>query len=258
MWFLMDLPLNAYRLACMRNKNFISDKVLELATHFFLKVDMLFTNPAPDLYPVNHPNQTMYPNRWANGMAVGCSLREMLLAEKSLTPLWRVIRGWAPDGAGDGRPIEHLDILKLWMRHKFRFDENTPQHVDRTLPIMGLQMEEFQDVGMQKQVRMKNGQLLKPQRILAPDLLVMGEAIRRRIDMSRKWYDMMGYGFIDVLGRKVTVPTEEQILKYRRSYWTPKEKRIIAANKAEEKKKLEASAAAEAMAREMAEESQEN
>lgn len=251
----MDLPLNAYRLSCIRNKTFCPDKVLELATHFFLKVDMLLTNPAPDLYPVNHPNQTMYPNRWANGMAVGCTLREILLAEKSLTPLWRVIRGWAPDGAGDGRPIEYLDILKLWMRHKFRFDDNTPQHLDRTLPVMGLRMEEFQDVGMQKQVKLKNGRVAKPQHILGTDLLVMGEAIRRRIDMSRKWYDMMAYGFVDLLGRKVPVSTEEQILTSRRSYWTLKEKRIIAANKAEEKKQFEASAAAETVAPEMVEKS---
>ncbi|USW51808.1 hypothetical protein Slin15195_G051270 [Septoria linicola] len=243
LWFIMDLPLNAHRLACIQSKVYITDRTLHLATHFFIKVDMFFTDPAFKAYPANHPNQGIWPNRWAHGMAVGCNLREKLLAEKSLTPLWRVMRGWAPDGAGNGRPIQPLDILKLWMRHRFRFDSRTPEDIDRTLPIMGLRMEQFYKTGYQKFVMPKNGTPFKPIKILSPDLLVMGEAVRRRIDMARKWYDFMAWGFVGTRGRRIPTQTEEQQLKMVKSPWTPRERFIIARNKALEKKRLEDAAA---------------
>src|ERR1700750_2968587 len=94
MWFLMDLPLNAHRIALIRTEAYISTPALHNLTCFFLKVDMRFTDPVRPPYPTNHPNQLLHPNKLAAGCPTGITLRKILLAERQLTPLWRVLRGW--------------------------------------------------------------------------------------------------------------------------------------------------------------------
>ncbi|KAF2208673.1 hypothetical protein CERZMDRAFT_101120 [Cercospora zeae-maydis SCOH1-5] len=242
LWFVMDLPLNAHRISCIQSKRYIANSTLKLATIFFLKLDMFFTDPGYPLFPINHPSQSIFPNRWANGIPVGSSLKEILLAERSLTPLWRVLRGWAPDGAGHGRPIEHLDILKLWMRHKFRStnpaappatDPNNP--IDNSLPIMGLRMEEFVQTGYQPFFTPKDGTPFRPIPLMTVDLLVMSEAMRRKIDLQKKVFEMMSYGFGTLGGRRVKVFTEEEILRQERAVWTSRELRIIRRNEERER-----------------------
>ncbi|KAM3417443.1 hypothetical protein BST61_g5689 [Cercospora zeina] len=247
LWFIMDLPLNAHRISCIQSKSYITTSTLKLATLFFLKLDMFFTDPGYTLFPINHPSQSISPNRWANGMPVGSSLKEILLAERSLTPLWRVLRGWAPDGAGHGRPIEQLDILKLWVRHKFRIPnpaapaaENSNDTIDKSLPIMGLRMEEFVQTGYQPFFPPQDGSPFQPIPIMTVDLLVMGEAMRRKIDLQKRVFEMMSWGFGSLRGWRLKAFTEEEILRQERAPWTARELRIIRRNEEREREAEEA------------------
>ncbi|KXT02258.1 hypothetical protein AC578_5055 [Pseudocercospora eumusae] len=241
LWFILDLPLNAHRLALMRCREYFSDKVLELLTHFFLKVDMFFTDPAFAIYWLNHPNQRVWPNRWAHGAALGCNLREKLLSERSLTSLWRVMRGWSPDPAASFRPIRAMDILSLWVRHRFRFRQNAPQGMDRTQKIMKMQMRDFMDTGYERMWRPETydndvptpvtataARVNRPRPLLRPDELIMAESINRRLSLHREWTTMMLWGFVDPRGRDVRVPSEEEIIRKTREHWSQKEKTQMA------------------------------
>lgn len=231
MWFVLDLPLNAQRLALFRSHEYISDAVLSCATHFFLKVDMLFTDPGFELYPLVPPNQQqVWPHQWAFGMALGCRLREILFAERSLTPLWRVLRGWTPDPNEGPRPMTRMDVLKLWMRHRFRFRPGMPSDLDRSLKIMRMPMNSFIDTGFERIRRPESfntpdsaavsapPQTRQPTPLLRPDELVMAEAIRRGRDMSTEWLPMMAWGFVDPLHRDIQVRTEAELLKLDKQY----------------------------------------
>ncbi|GIZ47541.1 hypothetical protein CKM354_001062900 [Cercospora kikuchii] len=243
LWFIMDLPLNTHRISCIQSKRYISPCHLKLATVFFLKLDMFFTDPGYHLFPVNHPSQTVFPNRWANGMPLGSALKEILLAENSLTPLWRVLRGWAPDGAGHGRPIEEIDILKLWMRHKYRGPNTATgqlsNNFDKSKPILGLRLEKFVQTGYQPYFPPKDGGPFRPIPLMTIDLLVMSEAMRRKINPQEKVLEMINYGFSNN-GRRARVYTEEQIMRQERAVWNPKEVRIIRRNVERERKAEEA------------------
>ncbi|KAF7187065.1 hypothetical protein HII31_11674 [Pseudocercospora fuligena] len=237
LWFMLDLPLNAHRLALMRCRDYFSDKVLELLTHLFLKVDMFFTDPAFALYRFNHPNQRVWPNRWANGAALGCNLREKLLAERSLTSLWRVMRGWSPEPAAGFRPILAMDILNLWVRHRFRFRQNAPQGMNRAQKIMKMPMRDFMDTGYERIWRPETydddvptpvtataPRVNRPRPLLRPDELIMAESINRQLSLHREWTAMMLWGFVDPNGRDVRVPSEQEIISKTREHWSRKEK----------------------------------
>ncbi|CAK1366129.1 unnamed protein product [Cercospora beticola] len=239
LWFIMDLPLNAHRISCIQSKRYIAPCHLKLATVFFLKLDMFFTDPGYNLFPVNHPAQTVFPNRWANGMPLGSALKEILLAENSLTPLWRVLRGLAPDGAGHGRPIEEIDILKLWMRHKYRGPTQPSNNFNKSKPILGLRLEKFVQTGYQPYFPPKDGSPFRPVPLMTIDLLVMSEAMRRKINAQEKVLEMINYGFSSN-GRRARVYTEEQIMRQERAVWNPSEVRIIRRNEERERKAEEA------------------
>lgn len=242
LWFMLDLPLNAHRLALVRSKEYVSNKIVRMLTHFFLKLDMLFTDPAYEIFPLNAPNQQVLPNAWAGGQALGCTLREKLLAEKGLTPLWRVMKGWSPDPATGDRPIRRMDILELWMRHRFRFRQNAPLDVDRTQKIMRAPMKDFMLTGYERGWRPEtfndtfqmpasamNPQVNRPTPLLRPDELIMGESITRQLHLSRKWTTMMGWGFVTPFGRDIPVKTEEELLNGSKESWSWKEKKLVMA-----------------------------
>ena len=152
MWFLMDLPLNSHRIALIHNTEYIPNGVLLGMTFFLLKVDMLLTDPMEPPYPANHPNQRIYPNKYAGGMPTGVALRKMLLAERHLSSLWRVMRGWSWDG-GFGkvsdRPMNKLDILRLWIRHKYTPAE-TLEDDTKKISIMGIPWHEVGTAGLER------------------------------------------------------------------------------------------------------------
>jgi hypothetical protein len=149
MWFIMDLPLNAHRIALMRSTDYITPTVLENMTHFLLKVDMFFTEPKVATYPHHHANQRMFPAKWAGKMQSGVALRRMLLAERQLSSLWRVVRGWSWDATDSTRPMTRLDALRLWVRHSFKFPEGTPECVKKE-DIMSIPWYEIGTAGLER------------------------------------------------------------------------------------------------------------
>ena len=152
MWFIMDLPLNSHRIALIRNPDYIPNGVLLGMTFFLLKVDMLFTDPMEPPHPANHPNQRIYPNKYAGGMPSGVPLRKMLLAERHLSSLWRVMRGWSWDGGfgkASDRPMNKLDVLRLWIRHKYTPAE-TLEDDTKKMSIMGIPWHEIGTVGLER------------------------------------------------------------------------------------------------------------
>lgn len=225
MWFLLDLPLNAHRLALIRSPTYINNKTLYLVTHFFLKVDMAFTDPSLLPYPSNHPNQTQWPERWAHGAAVGCNLREKLISERNFTSLWRCLRGWSWDPDDEiGKPMSEGDLLKLWARHTFAVPDNAPEDV-QNMTVFGMKIEKTPVVGYErvydpaKDERVSKEELLKAPKntykarpLMRPDQLIMGECVRRQLKQHEWWIGMMLWGFVAANGRMFRARTEEEIL----------------------------------------------
>ncbi|KAK3631322.1 hypothetical protein LTR56_016957 [Elasticomyces elasticus] len=256
LWFIMDFPLNSQRVSLMRSEEYISKATISRATMFFFKVDMAFTDPVGPVYAVNgpHTNPLVHLPQWQNTGLVGCSLRALLTAERHFTPLWRVLRGICPDPDEPMLPIERLDILKLWVRHKYHLPEDTPEHVKHQ-SIFGVPWHEVGTAGMERTgiVTHKNAdgtpktiinpgltslaaqnthreqQMLYPHQkrivlpnvkprevLLRPDELVMREGIRREMQLHTQWTRMMLWGFCDDLGRNLPVRSEEELLKWSR------------------------------------------
>ena len=149
MWFLLDLPLNTHRIALIHDTEYITKIHLHALTFFLLKVDMAFTDPDPPAYPHNHPNSFQHPPQWGGGQPSGVHLRKILLAERQLTPLWRVLRGWNPDPREPAVPMTRLDVLRLWVRHTYKHPDDTPEEV-RQQPIMSVPWYEVGAAGLER------------------------------------------------------------------------------------------------------------
>ncbi|KAH9842154.1 hypothetical protein Tdes44962_MAKER01532 [Teratosphaeria destructans] len=254
MWFVLDLPLNAHRIALCRTEAYITKKVIYNATLFFLKVDMAFTDPACAVYPLAGPHTNMhaYPARYQRKGHVGCDLREMLISEKSFTPLWRVLRGWSPDPKEPAFHMNRLDVLKLWVRHKYKPRHGAPAEA-REGSIMGIPWDQVGTAGLERtgvsvyhladgssrvvtnpsfrfvtpdqqraidqQLYPHRKQLLLPtdkprEPLLRPDELLIRESVRRRMSLHGAWGRMMLYGFCDYWGRNLPVRSEDELLKW--------------------------------------------
>ncbi|KAK6436633.1 hypothetical protein LTR95_007175 [Oleoguttula sp. CCFEE 5521] len=223
-WLLLDLPLNAHRIALIRSPTYFPAPHLRLLTHFFLKLDMHLTDPIGGIMPANHPDQLRFPNRFARQAFTGKQLRETLLAEKSLTPLWRVVRGWSPDPGQPRVVMDRLDMLKLWVRHYYKRPDNQNEAVKKQ-NIMGVPWWECGTVGLERVgqpyvtgegsvekpwVLVKPGEVhRRPDPLFRPDQLVMREGVRREIGLHHLWVRMMIWGFYDARGRKIVVRTEK-------------------------------------------------
>ncbi|EMC94156.1 hypothetical protein BAUCODRAFT_150362 [Baudoinia panamericana UAMH 10762] len=252
-WFIMDMPLNAYRLSLCRSEKYLSQSAIFCATAFFLKVDMAFTDPLGKVMPFNTPstNTKRYPQEWQNCAPVGCDLRELLMAERHLTPLWRVLRGYSWDPTEPFWPMSRLDVLKLWVRQKYRLPDNVADHVKRQ-SIMGIPWYEVGTAGLERTTiylhsLSASGQTAKDQalptsmtatntiqqplyphrkgllvpverpreRLLRPEELILREGIRRKYGLHRHWVQMMLYGFCDAQGRNLPVRSEGEVLASR-------------------------------------------
>ncbi|KAK4542309.1 hypothetical protein LTR36_006962 [Oleoguttula mirabilis] len=248
MWFILDLPFNAQRVALCQTEAYITQQTIFCATLFFLKVDMSFTDPAGPVYPVATANTNIgaHPRRLERTGVIGCDLREMLMAERHFTPLWRVLRGWSWDPSEPRVSMNRLDVLKLWVRHRYHLPEGVPEHVKKQ-SIMGVPWWEVGTAGLErpgvshvnlggKQVLLTNAtnhqhdanqQMLYPhqkrivlprqkprEQLLRPEELMLRESIRRKLGLHTQWSRMMLWGFCDDLGRDLPVRTEEELLKW--------------------------------------------
>lgn len=253
MWYIMDLPLNAQRIALCRTAAYINNETIAKATHFFLKIDMAFTDPVGRLFPPNRPGANLKVHRpqWANCGFTGCSLRGLLLAEKGLTPLWRALRGWCTDPREPTLPLNRLDMLNLFVRHRYRLPQSASEEVKRQ-SIMGVPWHEVGTASLERtavslisnsqgsktavtnpalasntlQHTYAGRQLMYPHKkqlimatqkprevLLRPEELMMREAVRRQMQLHKQWARMLLWGFCDAMGTNHPVYTEEEMLE---------------------------------------------
>nr|POE72817.1 mitochondrial inner membrane protein oxa1 [Quercus suber] len=250
MWFIMDLPLNVHRIACIRSTSYLTNQHLYNAQAFFLKVDMAFTAPAGRLTPAVPNTANPAQVRYANVGFVGCSLRKLLTAERHFTSLWRVLRGWSWDPATLDRPMTRLDVVRLWVRHKYTLPDEAPPEA-RRMPILDIPWHEIGTASLERTgvalvdlhgsarfilhpalvspdnaiglAEHRRQQLLYPhdkrlilpsdrprEVLLRPEQLVLREAIRRQMGLHRHWVHMMLYGLVDEFGHDFRVLSEQE------------------------------------------------
>jgi hypothetical protein len=222
-------------------------------THLFLKIDMHFTDPIGRVHPANHPDTWRYPPNFASKGFVGTHLRQTLLAERSLTPLWRVLRGWTWDPKEPAVHMDKLDVVKLWARHYYHPNENEDEDLgpqirqqsvlDIPFPQLGtIQTEGFGTLRydvygavLNEMVSLEDdetwGPVLKasatplrpvkqaskrkPAKLVRVDQLVMREGVRRELGLWEHWVRMMVWGWHDPLGRTLPLWSEEELMRMR-------------------------------------------
>jgi len=111
MRFLLDLPLNTHPVSLIQPQTYFTPTILENLIHFFLKIDMALTDPAHAPYSDNHRNPSLHPARHVNGAPSGVAVRKLLIAERRVTSLSRVLRGlsWNP-AQGRTEGMMKLDV----------------------------------------------------------------------------------------------------------------------------------------------------
>ncbi|UJO19365.1 hypothetical protein CLAFUW4_07465 [Fulvia fulva] len=235
MWFILDLPLNAHRLALICNKDYISDKVLYHATHMFLKIDMAFTDPGMEPFSAADLALNRYPQEWLLGQPIGSALREHLLMERSLTPLWRALRGWNWNPDEPMQPMTDDDIIQLWLRRKAMVPSDAPDAVKKLL-VLGDKVGSLPKVGYERVYQPENDPNLSPEEkaraiaalpppasryrprpLLTPDDLIMRECVRRQLRQHEWWISQMLWGFVYPGGRLIRTRTREQLTAIQRS-----------------------------------------
>jgi hypothetical protein len=157
-WFTLDISDNARRIGIMHNERFWQDEDLYLATMFFLKLDMRLTHP-----------------RVGNGET---GLRKMLLAQRSLSTLAKVLRR--------EEMRTQLDMLKMVIRYNYR----PPRQSCKT--ILGVPAAEVGRLSWEGW-----GEVGRRNRFVGICELVMKEGIRRQLGLQECYIDMMRYGYID-------------------------------------------------------------
>jgi len=156
-WLTMDMATNTSRIGFMHNREFWTDDDLYVATIFSIKLDMRLTDP------VDGDGET--------------SLRHMLLAQRSLTSLWRALKRTGM--------LTQLEMLQMYVRWSYK---PAPEH--RGMSIVGVPANE---VGKGQNEGWGRGSA----RLLRPDDLVMREGIRRGLDIHKRYMDMLVWGYID-------------------------------------------------------------
>ena len=191
----------------------MNKRTLYFALSFFIKVDMAFTDPGLEPYPVNHPMPWLYPPRLANGSYISCKLRQTLLAERHLTPLWRALRGWSWYPDRGPQPMDKLDILRLWARHYYHPTANLAENRSHQL-VLGIPWDELGTAALERRsAQLSDQPPLNP--LLRPDELILSECVRRKITPGDHLVDMALWGFVDPQGRNTPFLTEEELLNLR-------------------------------------------
>jgi len=252
LWFLLDLPTNHQRTLAIHSKTYFTNAALTCLTHLFLKIDMHFTDPLGRVHPNNHADTWRYPPKFARKGFVGCQLRKTLLGERSLTPLWRVLRGWTWDPREPAVHMDKLDIVKLWARHYYHPDDD--EDLDEKARLQGVLGVPFAQLGTLQtenigQLRyavdapvlnemvsleedetwgpvlrqsvtplrpVKQATVRKPAKLVRVDQLVMREGVKRELGMWEHWVRMMVWGWHDPVGRRLPLWSEEQLYRMRK------------------------------------------
>lgn len=157
-WFTMDISDNFRRVGLMHNRAFWKDEDLYLATEFVIKLDMRLT------HPVTGTGDT--------------GMRKMLLGQRSLSTLWRVLKREEMQ--------TQLDVLRMIVRWNYE-----PQRL-WNVPIMGVPPEEVGALQWEGWGARGRHQLM-----MQVDQLVMREGIKRRLKLQECYLDMLLDGFVD-------------------------------------------------------------
>ncbi|KAL1953020.1 hypothetical protein VTO42DRAFT_3770 [Malbranchea cinnamomea] len=158
-WFLMDIPDNHRRRALVRNREIFTDIDLFFITLFFVKLDMRFTDPITG--------------------GSGDGMRRMLLAQPSLTALWRTLKRIAL--------ITKEDVIEMFIRWKY---EMSP--LQAIEGVMGIPPEEIGIVQYEYWGRRGRGTKLEQ----VDDLLLL-ESIRRGLNLEEAYPDMFLWGYVN-------------------------------------------------------------
>ncbi|MCJ1335886.1 hypothetical protein MMC09_001160 [Bachmanniomyces sp. S44760] len=156
-WFVMDISDCARRIALFKNETFWENRDLFSAQMFFIKLDMYLTDPVD-----------------GNGET---SLRKMLLAQRSLSTLWKAMK----------REILTTQVEAFGMYVAWKFH---PPAGHRGMAIAGVHGNH---VGRGQIEGWGAGK----RKLLRPDELVLREGIRRSIGIEDCYLDMMLWGYVN-------------------------------------------------------------
>jgi hypothetical protein len=154
-WLLMDVADNKRRTMLVMKRDIFSNWDLYYATLFFIKLDMRFTDPIT--------------GSGKDGM------RRLLMAQPSLTMLWRTLKRTAL--------LSRLDVLKLFIRWKYHRRLDT---------VLGVPPNE---IGIMRYEAWGRTGSRVP--LLRPDQLIIREAMRRGLKLERKYADMFLWGYVN-------------------------------------------------------------
>lgn len=156
-WFTIDIGDNLHRIGIIHNREFWTDEHLYLATLFFIKLDLRFTDPIT--------------GDGERGM------RNMLLGQRSLSTLLRVLKRQ--------EMLSQLDLLRMIVAWNYR-----PAPAHARMSILGVPPEK---IGKLQYEGWGSSRHL----FIQIDQLVMREAIRRGLDIHEHYLDMVVYGYVN-------------------------------------------------------------
>ena len=156
-WFTMDIGDSARRIGLFRNTEFWTDEDLCLATMFFIKLDMRFTDP------MDGDGET--------------GLRRLLMAQRGLSVLHRVLMGEELENT--------FDLLRLYVETMF-----VPPPELRGKAICGVPAKLVGKLCLEGWGR-------RQRKLVQLHELVMSESIRRNLGMEHRYMDFLIWGNID-------------------------------------------------------------
>lgn len=169
-WFLMDVPDNRRRNALVQSRDIVTDEDLFYMMFFFIKLDIRFTDP------VNGGGQD--------------GVRRMLLAQPTLSTLWRTLKRTAL--------VNKLDVIEMFVRWK---GELPAEQAQSGQPVLGIPPN---DVGMTQYEYW--GLRGKGEKLEQLEELLMLESIRRELNLDQYYPDMFLWGYVNPSTRENLPP----------------------------------------------------
>ena len=169
----MDVSTTAARAQMIHTPSLWNDMDLYNIQFFIVKLDMRFNDP------IDGPGTE--------------DLRKLFLGQRSLTPLWLLLKRKAF--------FEFSDVVKLAVRYSY---SARPEH--RNMPIFGIPPEE---IGIEHLEGWGKGNL----HLMRPDELIMRESVRRQLGLKGHIMEMMTWGYVDpISGKDIPVTKEEMYM----------------------------------------------
>jgi hypothetical protein len=175
-WFLLDLPDSRRRIGIVHNPALWSNSDLYIASMFFLKLDMAYTDPVDGTGEYK--------------------LRKLLMAQRSLSTTAAVLRR--------EEMRNQYELLQMHVRWTLDTQDLPGARSDRAArTVFGIPLAELGSL---------RGENWRPHgaRLWRPDEIVLREAIRRDLRFRDKLYDMMLWGNLHPVTREDVWPRDQQ------------------------------------------------